>query len=1834
MWHLWLWSVATKSNPAVLGTKYPHFTVVQPTGVASGSNPWNYTKAHRVSVASLEQWDNSKNLPFWQDCDNLNANINAAMPAGQQMQSLLQKYWQIKQQFNAEPADMKPFVLNQLEQVWQEMCHPSPVSHPSVGQGYWWPPASVITANNQIEAVVITSTNDNNDGSVFHKYRGVLTLAPYDHTTKKSIYPTQVVGTAANGAIQISYFFPSSFAPAPTPSPKPGPGVFLGDGSPADIQNFYLKSCVVVTGRDADPVGTDPNEDEPEDGDLGTNKPPPPFGPVSADPTALAQEDDGYYLYSNAVSRQSIRVAATQFTILSTGPLNTFLSSLHCANLCLSGPNPPGPRGTTPLLASDEFGHYLMTALQAQGISIINAPQPYVAGFSFAAAPISGLPLDRAVLSFTTTAVEDSFGLKKGTGPQLGILEEVKTLVFGLDTSVWGASGTGAATATLAQLVQFADITYLAQSPAVVFLSAITLSIANPATGKRNAVWFEPLSTYRATTRLQMDLSSDAVAQLNKYISAFPGLRILSAFAIARRTCSWAPAPPTGGGAASANSSITYRGSLTFGGDFTIGNTHFDAAIELQSAQTKLVLVLRDKLDILGDIFKTLQPVLGLQGDHFAFLDWLKKTAGSTSFELPYLRRIVVILDDHPASKGGTPKTPGLASVQIDLETRVNFASGAFAIFLITYTWTRQDGGTSSNTLTAGLWTQPSGLSAVSQQLLPSYEEYYTLMPPVTLNPGEQLPQSLDLKKLGGFDHLPSEIHPEVTQATLTVGNRGISFTGDVVAGSPSGTIPKVSLSQLTLNVSYLFGGGGFTGSLAVTAQIQAAPGATNGSPAQITGEVFYDGAVWKLGAVAYSIYGSTLYQFFDSDTQDGIGQVLDNLEIRALAIEYDYHPGGGGSGFAINGDIAIGQLTLALSFTYAATWEFKATLATSQAVPTSPTKLGDFLGQIFGSGVEHDLPGFILDIPVDPPQSSDAVGFDMVSVAGPAGSTDKGLLFTAQLNFNAMSFQAVQYQGPTPVGGSTRPPPRRAFTMIVNTLPAVPAANIPLVGHLTQPFDEMLLLYVQPQAGDSAASGITHGDLQIINRELAKNGKVQLPYQVTKKTYADTDVVLSIGAHFVLVLKDSMGQPHVALDYLFYSPSVPATVPRTQLVVRKEETPSFVRVSRPIPMQVPVSSQDPGAAKAPYSKKIGPLTISNMGFKYSSESEPTISIIMDASVVLGPIGLALLGFSLDLKFPGGTTLLTPPVPDVSLAGLAVSFDGPPVILAGLLQHVVVNNPGPPPVQEDYYQGGITLSFQPYLFQADGFYGKITSAAGSFTSAFVYFVLGGPLATIEVAELTDVTGGFGYNSNLQFPTVTNVAQFPFLKTATSTDPSTALTGLMNTGWFSPQAGSFWLAAGFRVIALELLQASVVAVVEWNPDIYLGLFGVATADMPPGTGNAKLLHVELGIVASVDFKNGVLKIEGQLAPSSFVLDPACHLTGGFALYQWFGGTSGSATALAPSDGDFVFTVGGYHRGFNPPAQYPHPPRLAISWSLDSCLSVTGESYFAITPNLCMAGGRLDASLSLGPLSAWFDAYADLLINYKPFFFSADGGISVGVGFTLDLWICTIHISCEISANLHIQGPSLCGTVFVNFWVFGFSIDFGKQVGGSDQALPLPDFYALALQADLPQPSPSPSSLLLPGTPETARNDPALPPPHVYTCNEGLIAAGNAASTPSSPDAPWHVRGAVFQFAVGCKFAIDTATVVTAQSDPTAPAIPPFHVPLTGSPVFAKPVHLTTPLSSALTVTITPPAGTSPKQPHWTACVGVVKAVPKALWGPCKPPFPPPFSPPSSPNPNPH
>jgi hypothetical protein len=68
---------------------------------------------------------------------------------------------------------------------------------------------------------------------------------------------------------------------------------------------------------------------------------------------------------------------------------------------------------------------------------------------------------------------------------------------------------------------------------------------------------------------------------------------------------------------------------------------------------------------------------------------------------------------------------------------------------------------------------------------------------------------------------------------------------------------------------------------------------------------------------------------------------------------------------------------------------------------------------------------------------------------------------------------------------------------------------------------------------------------------------------------------------------------------------------------------------------------------------------------------------------------------------------------------------------------------------------------------------------------------------------------------------------------------------------------------------------------------------------------------------------------------------------------------------------------------------------------------------------------------------------MLIKFKPFFFIADIGVSIGCGVQLSIGLLNVGFSIDIGGNLHLSGPRFGGTVYVDLKIHTFSIDFGDQ-----------------------------------------------------------------------------------------------------------------------------------------------------------------------------------------------
>ncbi|KAG8533528.1 uncharacterized protein KY384_001268 [Bacidia gigantensis] len=1027
------------------------------------------------------------------------------------------------------------------------------------------------------------------------------------------------------------------------------------------------------------------------------------------------------------------------------------------------------------------------------------------------------------------------------------------------------------------------------------------------------------------------------------------------------------------------------------------------------------------------------------------------------------------------------------------------------------------------------------------------------------------------------------------------VSSQNLQFNAIVISPKPDEeSTPQIRLDTASLDVQFKFD--------SKKPQLQKVALYSNfvlASPkldeySTLSASLEYTSSKWTLTGSAGRLSGALLYSLFDSDCDEEMVELLKDISLD-VAIVYNYDSTGKGSDFVISGDLYLGPVTLDYSYEYKGKtaavnepiWRLTANLSVNEGNGT----LVDVIGAICGTDTSQLLPSWLKNVGVKTSQDTKLTSLRIFDVG-------TSILFVLRVQLADGASIACYRLSPKKKRTDDAPiddkPPttKTALILTVDRLPTV--ENIPLIGSLPQPFDEFSFAWVS--GSDDESGGFTRADMNVIDKNrLEDDPELRYKDNVKEDQQKDDDVLLASGYHFIVVANKK-----IAMDYVFGQKKDDKSqniAEESQLGIREVTT-------------------------SPIDKTFGPVKIFGLGLGFDLSTN-TLSIVIDGTLNVGPLAMTLLGFAINFSFEGSDLRnLSSIKPSFDLRGLSASFQQDPVLLQGMFERGVT------PDGDPYFQGAATVGFTPYLFQAVGYYGKARDPKPAkqivitddevFNTFFTYCRLDGPIMSIfGFAEISGLSGGFGYNSTIAFPNTQNLLTFPFIAPPDETDPSKALSQFFKGGWFTPKRDSYWIAAGFKVLAFEMLEVETVLTVEFGTGLKFGLFGLATAEMPKKV-ERKFVRVQLGLAATVDFDAGLLKIDGQLTPSSFVLDPSCHLTGGFAMYSWFDSRDSTL------DGDWVFTVGGYHKSFKVPTQYPVPPRLGITWSFDNSINITGEAYFAINSKVCMGGGRLHIVMSAGPLYAYFDAYADFLINYKPFHFQAEGGISVGVHFSLDLWLVTIHINIDLAARLYLQGPPVNGTVHVDFYVFGFDVNFGEHQNTSPSKLQLEDFYRLALQADN-KPTTSRSLLLKSGRALEdslrAEDDPdAQLSPHIYSCTSGLIPSQTTKSSPS--DMTWDVRAAVFAFDISCKFALTGAEVITKaleEDGNDATHTVPYTV---ADKMYARPMWLDSEFyRSQLRITIAKDVPViekltedpEPLNPEWNNNLAILTAVPTALWG---------------------
>jgi hypothetical protein len=467
--------------------------------------------------------------------------------------------------------------------------------------------------------------------------------------------------------------------------------------------------------------------------------------------------------------------------------------------------------------------------------------------------------------------------------------------------------------------------------------------------------------------------------------------------------------------------------------------------------------------------------------------------------------------------------------------------------------------------------------------------------------------------------------------------------------------------------------------------------------------------------------------------------------------------------------------------------------------------------------------------------------------------------------------------------------------------------------------------------------------------------------------------------------------------------------------------------------------------------KKFGPVIIEKIGVKYK---EGVLFCVLRTSLKTSGLQLDLINVSVGTKLDEFN-------PVFSIDGIGMGYKNASFNIEGTFLEVSKGSMN--------FAGGAVFKSKAFSLTAYGSYEEFKSEDNKdVTSMFVFAQINRRFGGPPCFFVTGILGGFGYNSKLRIPDLEDVHKLPLISGLKDTakiggdqaTPTDALEKLIKPSgseapWITPKAGNIWMAAGIQFSTYELIQSTALLVGEFGQDFSVAVLGTSTGKFPK-KGKTTYAFMELDLRAYFNPNEGEISFSSIVSASSYVLDQGCHITGGFAMFFWFGNNKHA--------GDFVITMGGYSPYFRAPAWYPKIPRLGINWRVDSHVTIKGGGYFAITPSAAMAGGSIELLFKAGNLRAWVKGNADIILWWNPFYFIIDFGVSVGASYTMKIFGSNKTFSVELGCKLSLWGPATGGKVKVNWFIISFTISFGAKIGKDKDTLPWTEFKEVLPEAE--------------------------------------------------------------------------------------------------------------------------------------------------------------------------
>ena len=247
------------------------------------------------------------------------------------------------------------------------------------------------------------------------------------------------------------------------------------------------------------------------------------------------------------------------------------------------------------------------------------------------------------------------------------------------------------------------------------------------------------------------------------------------------------------------------------------------------------------------------------------------------------------------------------------------------------------------------------------------------------------------------------------------------------------------------------------------------------------------------------------------------------------------------------------------------------------------------------------------------------------------------------------------------------------------------------------------------------------------------------------------------------------------------------------------------------------------------------------------------------------------------------------------------------------------------------------------------------------------------------------------------------------------------------GFFPAQDGRYLI--GLMVIigwgAPTLIEVKLGIIIEL-PSFKIALLGQLSIALP--TKEAPVVQIKAYVLGVFDPENQQISIDASLYDSHVA---GFQLEGDMAFRLSWGNSP-----------TFLLSIGGYHPGFQPPANAPTGlKRVTIALGSDNP-RINVQGYLAITSNSLQFGASAEVYAAIGEfnLRAWLEF--DALLIFKPLYFRFD--FSVGVELRYGR-----HMLAGISLSGMLSGPKpfhIEGEASVSILMFDVTVSFSFNIGG--------------------------------------------------------------------------------------------------------------------------------------------------------------------------------------------